>query len=73
MLELVFFVPFVTWQTGDKSSEMTARMNLSDLRIVVNLKANAGLNHMFSNSNTNSSGVADNIQGYINLPGKVLW
>uniref|UniRef100_A0A3B5L816 G protein signaling modulator 2, like n=1 Tax=Xiphophorus couchianus TaxID=32473 RepID=A0A3B5L816_9TELE len=57
-------------ETGDKSSEMTARMNLSDLRIVVNLKANAGLNHMFSNSNTNSSGVADNIQGYINLPGK---
>uniref|UniRef100_A0A3B5LD44 Uncharacterized protein n=1 Tax=Xiphophorus couchianus TaxID=32473 RepID=A0A3B5LD44_9TELE len=73
LLELVFFVPFVTWQTGDKSSEMTARMNLSDLRIVVNLKANAGLNHMFSNSNTNSSGVADNIQGYINLPGKHLF
>uniref|UniRef100_A0A3B5QWG4 G-protein-signaling modulator 2-like n=1 Tax=Xiphophorus maculatus TaxID=8083 RepID=A0A3B5QWG4_XIPMA len=60
-------------KTGDKSSEMTARMNLSDLRIVVNLKANAGLNHMFSNSNTNSSGVADNIQGYINLPGKHLF
>uniref|UniRef100_A0A3B5LD30 G protein signaling modulator 2, like n=1 Tax=Xiphophorus couchianus TaxID=32473 RepID=A0A3B5LD30_9TELE len=60
-------------ETGDKSSEMTARMNLSDLRIVVNLKANAGLNHMFSNSNTNSSGVADNIQGYINLPGKHLF
>ncbi|XP_016526354.1 G-protein-signaling modulator 2-like isoform X1 [Poecilia formosa] len=56
-------------ETGDKSSEMTARMNLSDLRIVVNLKANSSLNHMFSNSNTNSSGVADNIQGYINLPG----
>ncbi|KAM4740122.1 G-protein-signaling modulator 2-like isoform 2-T2 [Anableps anableps] len=56
-------------ETGDKSSEVTARMNLSDLRLVVNLKSNSSLNHMFGNSNTNSSGVADNIQGYINLPG----
>uniref|UniRef100_A0A3Q2CY10 G-protein-signaling modulator 2-like n=1 Tax=Cyprinodon variegatus TaxID=28743 RepID=A0A3Q2CY10_CYPVA len=56
-------------ETGDKSSEVTARMNLSDLRLVVNLKSNSSLNHMFSNSNTNNSGLAENIQGYITLPG----
>ncbi|MED6284611.1 G-protein-signaling modulator 2 [Characodon lateralis] len=54
-------------ETGDKSSEVTARMNLSDLRLVVNLKSNSNFSHMLSN--TNSSGVAENIQGYINLSG----
>ncbi|XP_017276028.1 G-protein-signaling modulator 2 [Kryptolebias marmoratus] len=51
-------------ETGDKSSELTARMNLSDLRLVVSLKSNSGMPHIFGN--TNCSPVA---AGYPNLSG----
>ena len=43
-------------QTGDKSAEVTARMNLSDLRLVVGLKSKSNLHpNIFHNTNTNSS------------------
>lgn len=58
-------------QTGDKSGEVTARMNLSDLRLVVGLKSNSNLHSsIFRNTNTNSSALPTSFQGYPNLPGK---
>ncbi|XP_063747302.1 G-protein-signaling modulator 2-like isoform X3 [Eleginops maclovinus] len=43
-------------ETGDKNSEATARMNLSDLRLVVSLKSNSHMHsNIFRNTNTNSS------------------
>lgn len=60
-------------QTGDKSSEVTARMNLSDLRLVVGLKSNYNIHpSIFQNTNTNSSSLPVSYQGYPNLQGK-LW
>lgn len=38
-------------QTGDKSGESTARMNLSDLRLVVGLKSNSQSN-IFRSANS---------------------
>ncbi|XP_013883316.1 G-protein-signaling modulator 2 [Austrofundulus limnaeus] len=51
-------------ETGDKSSEETARTNLSDLRLVVKLKSNSNMTHIFPN--TNYSPVTE---GYLNLHG----
>lgn len=62
---------FQTLKTGDKSGEETARMNLSDLRLVVGLKSNSNINpNVFCNINSNSSVLPVSYQGYINLPGK---
>lgn len=58
-------------QTGDKSGEVTARMNLSDLRLVVGLKSNSNLHpNIFRNTNTNSSALPVSFKSYSNLPGK---
>lgn len=69
-------------QTGDKSGEVTARMNLSDLRVVVSLKSNSNIyppavgfkssSNIYPNifRNTNSSALAPAFQGYPNLAGK---
>ncbi|TNN38210.1 G-protein-signaling modulator 2 [Liparis tanakae] len=52
-------------ETGDKSGEVTARMNLSDLRLVVGLKSNSGIpSNVFRNTNTNSSALPVSFQGY---------
>ncbi|XP_034066072.1 G-protein-signaling modulator 2-like isoform X3 [Gymnodraco acuticeps] len=50
----------IAQETGDKSAEATARMNLSDLRLVVSLKSNSN-NHsyIFRNTNTNSSALPE--------------
>ncbi len=51
-------------QTGDKSGEVTARMNLSDLRLVVGLKSNSNLrSNIFRNINTNSSALSASFPG----------
>ena len=61
---------FSPLQTGDKSSEVTARMNLSDLRLVVGLKSKSNFNpNIFYNTNTNSSALTGSFQGYPNLSG----
>ena len=57
-------------QTGDKSGEVTARMNLSDLRLVVGLKSNSNIHHIFRNSNTNNTAIPGTQPAYFNLPGK---
>lgn len=57
-------------QTGDKSGEVTARMNLSDLRLVVGLKSNSNIYpNIFRNTNTNNSPSPLSYQGYSNFPG----
>ncbi|KAM9761701.1 G-protein-signaling modulator 2-like isoform 2-T2 [Menidia menidia] len=56
-------------ETGDKSGEVTARMNLSDLRLVVSLKSNSSIHHIFRNTNTNSPVTSGTHPGYLNLPG----
>lgn len=57
-------------QTGDKSGEVTARMNLSDLRLVVGLKSNANIHtNIFRSIGTNSA-LPASFQGYPNLSGK---
>lgn len=71
-LTLIFFYIFtltLLLQTGDKSSEETARMNLSDLRLVVGLKSNASVHHNIFR-NVNSSGLAASLQSYPHLSGK---
>uniref|UniRef100_A0A3Q0S1G5 Uncharacterized protein n=1 Tax=Amphilophus citrinellus TaxID=61819 RepID=A0A3Q0S1G5_AMPCI len=58
-------------ETGDKSGEATARMNLSDLRLAVGLKSNPNFHpYLFRNTNANSSALAEAYQGYPSLPGK---
>ena len=58
-------------KTGDKSGEVTARMNLSDLRLVVGLKSNSNIHpNIFRNTNINNSPLPVSYQGYSNLPGK---
>lgn len=58
-------------QTGDKSGEVTARMNLSDLRLVVGLKSNSSIPpNIFRNTNTNSSVLAASFRGSPILSGK---
>lgn len=65
------FVMFLLSQTGDKSGEVTARMNLSDLRLVVGLKSNANIHtNIFRGIGTNSCALAPSFQGYSNLTGK---
>lgn len=57
-------------QTGDKSSEATARMNLSDLRLVVGLKSNSNIHpHIFRNTDSSSSALAASFRGSPNLSG----
>ncbi|XP_078141634.1 G-protein-signaling modulator 2-like isoform X3 [Centroberyx gerrardi] len=57
-------------ETGDKSGEATARMNLSDLRLVVSLKSNSNIHfNSYCNTNTNSSVLPASHQGYHSLPG----
>lgn len=61
-------------QTGDKSGEVTARMNLSDLRLVVGLKSNANIHtNIFRSIGPNSSALPAGFQGYHNLSGKSLF
>lgn len=61
----------LTVQTGDKSGEVTARMNLSDLRLVVGLKSNSNIYpNIFRNTNTNSSPLPVSYQGFPNFSGK---
>lgn len=61
---------FLLVQTGDKSGEVTARMNLSDLRMVVGLKSNANIHtNIFCTIGTNSSALTS-FQGYPNFSGK---
>lgn len=58
-------------QTGDKSSEATARMNLSDLRLAVGLKSNPNFHpYLFGNTNANSSVLTEGYQGFPSIPGK---
>lgn len=57
-------------QTGDKSGEVTARMNLSDLRLVVDLKSNSNIYpNIFRNTNSNNLAFPVSYQGYSNFPG----
>lgn len=58
-------------QTGDKNGEVTARMNLSDLRLVVSLKSNTNIHtNIFRGIGTNSPALTTSFQGYPNLSGK---
>lgn len=67
-LTLILLLALV--QTGDKSGEVTARMNLSDLRLVVGLKSNSNIYpNIFCNTNTNSSPLPVSYQGYSNFTG----
>lgn len=71
MLTLMILILLLTLvQTGDKSGEVTARMNLSDLRLVVGLKSNSNIYpNIFRNTNATSLALPVTYQGYSNFPG----